>query len=188
MSDQQLWDRLKSGEQSALREIYEQHIDFLLGYGRRFGKDMTIVEDSIHDLFVHLWQKRKSIGGTDKIRPYLVTALRRRIIKNHGNQKGSTSDQPIETYNFQAEPAIENKIIKSERELEQNEKLAVAMAKLSEREKEVLIHKYHHDMDYKDISLVMDINYQSVRNLVARALKKLRSGLQIVWLLFLLCV
>ena len=39
-------------------------------------------------------------------------------------------------------------------------------------------------MDYKEIGEAMDINYQSVRNLVFNALKALRKGM-LVWLLII---
>ena len=47
--------------------------------------------------------------------------------------------------------------------------------KLPPRQKEVLYLLFYQDMSYEDIATVMQMNYQSARNLVHRALKLLRT-------------
>ena len=180
MSETRLWLRLKSGDHAALKEIYEAHIDFLLSYGTRFAPDPTIVEDGVHDLFVYLWQNRKTIGVTDKIRPYLTTALRRRILKNIKNLSIESNVKSDDNLWFRAEPAIEEQLINEEISLEKRKRLSQALISLSDKEKEVLLLKYQSNMDYEDICNVMGISYQSVRNLVSRAIKKLRTSLELL--------
>lgn len=186
MSDARLWRRLKNGEVDALKEIYEKHIDFLLAYGKRFGGDPNLVRDALHDLFVYIWKNHQSIGETDAIRPYLATALRRRILKTTKRDRDTVNTGPESDYTFKVEAAVDADLVKEETAAENSAKLNAALEKLSNREKEVLLLKYQQDMDYKDIAELMDINYQSVRNLATRAMKKLRNFLEIWigWMVF----
>jgi RNA polymerase sigma factor (sigma-70 family) len=185
MSDKILWQSLKAGNQKALEEIYRAHAVPLLKYGQRFSQDGQLVEDSLQDLFVELWKNRAGLGENDAIRKYLFVALRRKIIRNLNPIKRVATEEPEERF-FQADFAIDEKIMEQESQVEQKEKLEQALAQLSERQQEVLYLKFFADMDYPEICEVMDINYQSVRNLAFRALQALREGMSLILLFFLL--
>lgn len=185
MSDQILWQSLKTGDQQALATIYRAHAAALLKYGQKFSQDGQLVEDSLQDLFIELWKNRAGLSDTDSIRKYLFVSLRRKIIRNLNPIKRVASEEPEERL-FQADFAIDEKIIEEEGQIEQKEKLEQAIAQLSERQQEVLYLKYFADMDYPEICEVMNINYQSVRNLAFRALQALRENLGQILLLFLI--
>jgi RNA polymerase sigma-70 factor (ECF subfamily) len=177
MNDIALWQQLKDGNKAALQNIYQQHIKMLLQYGKKISKDEQLVEDCAQDLFIELWKKRTTIGMTDSIAKYLVISLKRKIIRQiSAKQKKYSSNEP-EEHQFDGEFAIEDQLINAERSAEQSAKLKAALSSLSKRQQEALYLKYHADMDYKEIGEVMDINYQSVRNLVFNALQALRKGM-----------
>ncbi|MBK9737828.1 MAG: hypothetical protein IPO92_23990 [Saprospiraceae bacterium] len=62
MDDLTLWSKLKNGEQKAFKEIYDRHIRDLENYCKKFTKDIELIEDTLHDLFVQIWQRRDSSG------------------------------------------------------------------------------------------------------------------------------
>ncbi len=51
----------------------------LLNYGRKVTHDVALIEDSIHDLFIELWQSRANLTDTNSIKLYLVRSLRNKI-------------------------------------------------------------------------------------------------------------
>lgn len=177
MTDLELWQQLKEGQKEALQRIYEVHITDLLRYGKKFSIDTSLVEDCIHDLFVELWKNRLGLGKTDAIKRYLFVALRRKIIRQLDKRKRHLVDEEPQEYQFQADMSIDYKLIEIEESTERGQQLKAALENLSDRQKEVIYLKYFADMDYLDISEVMDINYQSVRNLVFNALKALKKYL-----------
>jgi len=184
MSDLLRWKQLKSGDKKALEMIYRQEADFLLTYGKKFSKNMPLVEDCVQDLFVELWRNREGLSNTDSIRRYLLVALRRKIIRQLGKSQKVESDKSPADTDFAAELAIDTQLIAKELSEEQSKKLKVAFQHLSSRQQESIYLKFYAGMDYKDIAEVMDINYQSVRNLIFNALGKLRKYLSLL-LLFL---
>ena len=175
-SDQQLWDQLKSGDKSALAAIYNREADYLYSYCCRLTPDKELILDCIQDLFVEIWNKRTSIGSTDNIRPYLITSIRRKVI--HQLKKTIyTAGEIEEELAFRTEDDIETDIIAQENQSEKAKMLALGMEGLSKRQREAIYHKYYNNLSYDEICKVMELNYQSVRNLISSGIKRLRQNL-----------
>ena len=185
MTEEVLWTQLKCGNQQALKNIYDREIKDLLQYGCRFTGAKEIVEDCVHDLFIYLWQNRKSLGNTDSIKRYLLVSLRRRIIKHLKKENMVDSKEPII---FEASLSIEDKWILDEEDRERKDHLHQAFATLSDRQKEAIYLRYYHKMHYDTISQIMEINNQSVRNLIHNGIKGMRKIMVMMASIFFLLV
>ena len=185
MSEKNIWNKFRLGDKSALETIYRTYFDDLYSYGGRFALDQSSVEDCIQELFIELWQKRENLSETDSIKPYLFLSLKRKIFR-HTSKTRKLTDNALDESLFEAELAIDEILIQSENSAEQQSKLKNSFENLSRRQKEILYLKYYADMDYAEISKIMDLNYQSARNLVSRAILKLSKHMQIVIVLLLI--
>ncbi len=185
MSDILLWKQLKEGNKSALERIYSTYISSLLKYGRKFSRNDQVIEDCIQDLFIELWKNREGLGMTDSIQRYLLVALRRKVIRQMDKAKKRVSDTEPTELDFEVVIAVDQKLIELELSEERAAQVKAAMVNLSKRQKEVIYLKYVSGLDYEDIGEIMDLNYQSVRNLVSNALKKLKGTLLPIIFLFL---
>ncbi len=184
MNDLDLWRQLKAGDRSTLERIYREHVALLLQYGGRFSLSDALVEDCVQDLFLDLWRRREALSDTDSIRRYLLVALRRRVIQRLDRHRRRFRDGEPEECDFRATPAHEEALAEGEAAAERSARLAAAFEQLSDRQREIVYLKYYGGFDYEDIGAIMDLNYQSARNLLARALKKLKEVL-VLALLFL---
>lgn len=180
MEDKQLWQQLKDGREDALERIYREHVDALLRYGYQFTTDVSLIEDCVHDLFVNLWRNREGLGANDSIRPYLLVALRRRIIRQLKKGQKTQYASEAESMDFAAVPSIDEAIIGREISNEQAAQIKAAMAKLSKRQREALYLKYFEGLSYEEICEALGINYQSVRNLVFAGIKALRKYMTVL--------
>ena len=181
MEEELLWKQLKAGRKSALEQLYRSHAEALLLYGRKFSPDGQLVEDAVQDLFVELWQNREKLSQVSSVRSYLLVALRRRIIRQMDRQLRRESPEEASEQLFEVEISIDEQIASQELTAEQHKQLNQALQELSARQKEALYLKYQLNMKYEDICQVMDINYQSVRNLVASALKRVKQLMARGW-------
>lgn len=180
--DSTLWGQLREGDKTALERIYRDHVSILLKYGRKFSADSQLVEDCLQDLFIELWKNREGLGNTDSIRKYLFVALRRKIIRALNNLR--ISNQEPEAHHFAAEFDIEEQWINEADDEARRKRLQNALNSLSKRQQEVLYLKFFMGMDYAQISEIMELNYQSARNLAHRALEAIRNlMLLLAWLL-----
>lgn len=177
MNEFELWRELKSGDKKALERIYSVHVKALLKYGRKFCVDAQMVEDCVQDLFIDIWNTRKRLGDTDSIKRYLFVSLRRKIFRQlQRSPKHISPDESLSEL-FDAEMVIDDRLIQMEISTERLKELKTALQQLSKRQQESLYLKYFAEMDYKDISEIMEINYQSARNLIFNALKALRKSM-----------
>lgn len=184
MSDSLLWNELRQGNHEALETIYRTYFKQLYNYGRRFACDEATVEDCLQELFVELWSKRQNLSETNAILPYLYVSLKRKIIKSVRNIRKST-DVEFSDIKFNVDLSIESSILAADETEENRIQLQEAFKHLSSRQKEIVYLKFYSGMDYEGISELMDLNYQSARNLVARALQKLQKYMVLIVLYLL---
>lgn len=181
MEDRYTWEQFKQGDKAALGRIFQAHIKVLYTYGNRFSSDKQLVEDCIQDLFLEIWTRRANLGETDSIRRYLMGSLRRKIIRKLQRHDKQLSREPDwENYDFELEFTQEHVWIEAEQSEEKKQKLKKAQASLSEREREAIYLKYYAGLAYEQIGEIMQINYQSTRNLIHRALKRMREALILI--------
>lgn len=173
-NDEMLWDQFRDGCDYSFKVIYETHIKSLLLYGRKLNNNRDFVANCAQQLFANLLDRRKHLGPTDNINFYLFKSFRSILIKelrkvskvNNDLQGDQTPDK---------EDSIEDKIIYEEYIQQRNKNLHRALDHLSPREKEVLYLKYFTKVSNKEISEILSISYQSVKNTASRAIGKLKE-------------
>jgi RNA polymerase sigma factor (sigma-70 family) len=179
LSEVQLWQAFKRGDEQAFARLYEILIHDLLRYGYRIQADQQLVRDSIHDVFLHLWNHRENLADTTSVKFYLYRALRNRILRNQGSALSGLA-LPINL----VELPTEELWIEQETNAIQIDKLRRLLEHLPKRQQEAIQLRYYHDFTPDDIAAIMDINVQSVRNLLHRAILYLRETFVAIWLLF----
>jgi len=169
-----VWDQLREGRQSALKEIYNAYFDVLINYGMRMSARHELVEDSVQELFVDLWNMRSGLSPTDSVKNYLICSYRRKLIRKLKIGPEQT-DETILNNQESPEPDFLNFLIQDEDAGALQRKLAAAMDTLSSRQKEAIFLKYNEGMDYDQLCEAMDLKYQSVRNLISTGIARLRE-------------
>ena len=175
--DALLWQAFKRGERSAFETLLQQYYPMLLNYGVRFYRDKEFVKDSVHDLFVEIWNRREHLSDVVSVKSYLLQALRKNIIRESGRLKWfREADEISEKLNFDVEFNIETHFISREIETETLQKLQMELDKLTKRQREAIYLRFTQDLPYEEIASIMAINYRSVINLIHEAIKSIRQN------------
>lgn len=176
--DQLNWDALRNGDAEAFTALYNSYSKLLLSYGRKVHNDRQLVADSVQELFTYLWRRRNHLGDTASVKYYLIKALRTIIVKEI-NRKNfhqlNLAENKIAVYSSR-----EDQIITEEYNMERKESIKEAIKNLSKREQEILHLKYFARLSNEEIAFLLDIKYQSVKNVAVRAIKKLKKHLVIL--------
>ncbi len=175
-SADELWGLFLEGDMKAFHSIYSSHYQLLYNFGLKFLQPAKI-EDCIHDTFLNILNYKEKIKSVKNVKAYLFKSFRNQAIKMlKGNKlefnliEGTT---PQEEENRDKE-----KMIVQLKEL---------ILKLSPREREIIYLKYFQGFNNKEIAEMLEIKYQTVRNILADAIKKMRVlGDNFMQLLFLL--
>src|SRR5690625_4263831 len=85
--DQYLWSALKDGQQDALSELFKRHHKHLYNYGIKIVADTDIVNGAIQELFLTLWNSRSHLSSANSVKAYLLSSLRRLILKELKQKK-----------------------------------------------------------------------------------------------------
>ncbi|RFS17434.1 RNA polymerase sigma factor [Emticicia sp. C21] len=180
-----LWQAFKNGDRDAFAKIYNLFIEDLLSYGYRVTNDRQLIRDSIQDLFLHLWHTRENLTDTDSIRFYLYVSLRNRILRNIEKHNHTSIDTQDLFENIIGVLSVEDELITTEQYSEQIIQLKRAIQQLPKRQQEIIQLRYYHDFSFEEIAGMMQINNQSVRNLLHRAITELRQYFTPFLLLFI---
>lgn len=174
-----LWSAFKNGDKNAFALIYQQHVNALLNYGNKITADRTLIEDSIQDLFVELWESRGRIAQTTSVKFYLFKALRYKINRNlRDNELSACHDIDLHQNVF-SYASHENILIGMEIQSVQLENLRVLLSQLPKRQQEAINLRYYHNFSNDEIAQIMGVNYQSACNFIQLALRKLKLNLKV---------
>ena len=174
--DLQKWDRFKNGDDFALSSIYSGNAELLYQYGLKFTANRDLIEDTIQDLFLDLIRNRSTVGETDHIQFYLLKSFRRKLIRKLTAELKYVDDQFSEIM-FGVRYSIEQDIISEETKNDTSKRLALAIEKLSPRQKEAIYLKFNKELDYDEISEVLGMGIEASRNLIYRAIKSLKNAI-----------
>jgi RNA polymerase sigma factor (sigma-70 family) len=173
-SDTLLWNKFRSGDDKSFENIYRTHVRTLFHYGSKFTNDKELVIDCIQEVFVYLFIHRRNLGETNNIKLYLFLTLKRKLIRSM-QLKGIVQFLPDEALPFLSNYSTEEEVYDQESDMVLLSKLGKALETLSPRQKEAIYLRFTCELNYEDICQIMELNNQSVRNLVHRAIEKLRK-------------
>ncbi len=178
--DMQRWSRFKEGDREAFASIYQQHILQLITYGLRLCPDQDLLKDQIQELFVELWQSRNNLAPARSVKFYLFKSLRYKLVRLEKNRYLSQQSARIAfSLDNPLENPIETSIIENESRASQVASLRQAMKSLSLRQQEAIQLRYFQGFTHDQIAELMNLNYQSVSNLLHRALSRLKEVFKI---------
>jgi len=170
-----LWSKFLEGDTQVLSLIFLRYSNVLFDYGCRFTADKDLVKDCIQEVFCTLIRTRKNLSETDNVRLYLLKSLKRKIIrelKSASNKPRLLDDQDY-SFNFLWSENLDDQL----NELAEEKRLLIAdaMNSLTERQKEAIYLRFNRGLEYEEISFLLNLNYQSSRALIHRAIEKLRE-------------
>jgi RNA polymerase sigma factor (sigma-70 family) len=174
-----VWSHFRSGDERALATIFNDHYDSLYYYGRKLVQDEDLVKDCVQNLFVKIWTTRHKLMAVKNVRPYLLKSLRRHI----GDQMLVQNRNKTLEEQFHREFPIafshEDFLIGMQTSRERSEALARSLNNLPARQREAILLKFYEGLDYLKIAEVMELNVQSVRNLIHQSLKCIKNHMNV---------
>lgn len=180
-TDEIIWYFCLNGDRKAFAELYKRYYSLLYNYGCKFSTDEGLVKDCIQNLFVKLIQDNTSLPKVYSVKAYLLISFRHRLydsLKERSNQNKMFLPCIDEVLSFEKE------LIPYAPEEEQSDDFMImhqAFRELSSRQQEILYLYYMLGATHADIVEILNINYQSSKNLLFRSLLKLKEHFFLKW-------
>lgn len=190
VSDAELWNTFKQGDEAAFVDIYKTYVNKLYNYGVKFCNDGELVKDCLQDFFIYLRKNRETLGHTTSIKFYLFKSFRRRVVDYiQARASEQRKNQLVSGFQLQIEVSPEVKFIDRQFQEQQLLKLNNAIDALTGKEREAVFYYFYEGLSYQDIAEIMNFSHvASARRLIYRALSNIKARITTVWLAVLWCV
>jgi RNA polymerase sigma factor (sigma-70 family) len=172
---QEAWKSFKRGDFNALGILFEIYYHELFYYGIKIVNLPELVKDIIQDLFANVWERRNKMTTIDNFKAYLIISLRHELIRRLSLIRKESNSEEMSTFQFSFSP--EEFLILDEETKNHSRLLSESMSRLTERQREVILLRFFHNLDFEQIGRALDMNVQSVRNLLFRSLEKIRKDM-----------
>ncbi|GHT75169.1 DNA-directed RNA polymerase sigma-70 factor [Bacteroidia bacterium] len=173
--DTKIWNAFRSGDNQAYAFIYRKYAKQLLAYGMNFSTDKELVEDCVQNVFVNIHQTRSRLKETDNIQLYLFSAVKNSLFRSFEKEKELSLIESIEPV-FSVDYTIEDQLEEQESDRKRKEKVLRLLEVLTPRQKEVIYYRYIMEMNFGEIGKLMQMNHQSIKNLIQRSIIKMRKS------------
>jgi RNA polymerase sigma factor (sigma-70 family) len=178
ISDYHLWQRFKKGDIEAFEIIYKKYFKQLGSYALGLCADKNLVEDAIHDLFVELWRRKESLGDVENVKFYLFKAARNQFSRSLKHDIFEDSEDIDNFLDYLSILSSEQESIYLETEQEKNRNIKNALRNLSPRQSEVIHLRFYQGLSLDEITSIMEIPKQAVKNMLSKSYAVLRISLK----------
>jgi RNA polymerase sigma factor (sigma-70 family) len=171
LSDNYLMNKVRDGDPEKLGLLYERYKRPLLSFFVGMLRDKELCEDLVQNTFARILKYRHLFRGDGDFRTWMFHIARN--VKNDHFKKRRVEQVPVETWTER----IGHSETKSE-EMEQEEELgmlSIAMAKLPEDKREVLLLSKYQERKYQEIGMILGCSESAVKVKVFRALQELKA-------------
>jgi len=169
-SEISLWEAfINKADRKAFEHIYQKYASSLFVYGLRYTSDKEVIKDHIQDVFIKTYDNRHQLKVTDNIGSYLFVSLKHSLLNHFRDKKIQVEISDCELY-LTNECSTEEKFIEDEANELRKIKADTILASLSVRQREAMYYKFIENKKHEEIAQIMDMNYQSVSNLIQRAI------------------
>ncbi|MDJ1472699.1 sigma-70 family RNA polymerase sigma factor [Cytophagaceae bacterium DM2B3-1] len=183
-----LWNQFRAGELTAFTELYNNYVQTLYNYGKRFTPDKALIEDSIQDLFIELWNKKDHLSDTDSPKYFLMKSLRNKMLRKLEREHKYILNNLSEDYDFEVELSYEFSLVSEQASIEQRQHLQQALQQLTKRQREVIFLKFYENLSYEEIASLMAIELRSVYNLVSKAIDVIKRYISRLFLILVFLI
>ena len=180
MPDDRGWaERLRSGDRSALEELFRDHYTPLVAFAARLLRSEELAEETVQDVFYSIWKHRERDAlPPQNIRAYLYSAvhkgatsrLRKRTVEQRWLDRVSRGEQSVTLPVSHAtdEHVRFNDLVVAVRR---------AIDELPERTRLAFLLSRDRGLSYPEIAQEMGTSVKTVESQIARALRTMRERL-----------
>ncbi len=172
------WKKLKDCDEKEWKKLFRQHAEFLYAYGMKFAHDKDLVKDTVQELFITIYEKRNSLSEPEYMRAYLCSGLRNRLINALKKDSMVSLDDTDYSFTFYIDDES------TDEEEKQYKKIQELLSKLTNRQREVVYLKYFKGLSNEEIAYTLDINKQSVANLLSEAIRQMKKDMAFIVFIF----
>ena len=172
--DFELISRIKEGDESAFRIVFDLYSSKLYAFSYRFLKEKEPCQEVVQEVFLNLWINRAKLDTQYPIAPYLYTITRRltlNVLRHVATSQSAMNKMWLNVKKVSNETEQEVFLDDLSRFTEQ------VLSKMPKQQQLIFRMSRHQELSYDEIAEELDISRNTVKNHLVAALKTLRTQL-----------
>ena len=179
--------RISQGDTHSLTVLYDIYFAKLKYYGMQLNhlNEVISIDDAIQDLFLWIATNHEKLNEIDNLEVYLFVSLKKNIyskstlfkVKQESKLK---YDLHQNLQNIPTVPSVEQDYIESESQQTTQIFAQALLDQLPHNQRQVLYLRNYANLSHKEISEIMNLSEQVVRNYSYRAMLKLKGNNQTI--------
>ncbi len=175
-SDEDLVQRVQSGDSEAFGKLVDRFEQKLLRYGRKFLAEREDIVDIVQDVFIRAYQNIQSFDVSQRFSPWIYRIAHNAFVNKLRNNRYQPFRIDFDT--FVAHPVYENVELSERERHEMKELIDLGMQMLPQKYREVLVLHYFEELPYSDIADILKIPMGTVSIRLKRAKDALKRQVQ----------
>ncbi|NJO90841.1 MAG: RNA polymerase sigma factor [Chloroflexia bacterium] len=172
LSDKELMQKVKFGDIDKLSLLYERYKKPLFAYFFRIIGDKEQSEDLVQTVFYRILKYRKQYRGIGKFTTWMFGIAHNLVADTfRKKQKLPFLKESLE----KEQKGNAKRCFRINGKSEQVQMVRLALKKLSFEKREALVLSKYHGLKYKEIAEILNVNENSVKQRVFRAIEELRQ-------------
>lgn len=169
MTDEQLMSKVKNGQLDQLNELFARYSKRIYNYFLKSTLERDDSDDLTQELFIRVMKYRNSYKD-GQVFQYWIFQIARNMLKDHFRKMKVHRDHfnPVEVL-----PDVSE--IGSEEQFEKEKMLTLAMKKLTDDKRELLVMSKFQGMKYEQIAALRKTSVSNIKVQVHRTIKELRE-------------
>ena len=146
----------------------------MYAYGISIGFCEHLCKDAIHDVFYTIYQSNNDVGHIESIEFYLLKSMKNRLFDIYKEQKKISCTCYDNSIMDQDADSI-GRIINEENQVLIKETVESLLQKLKPKQRKIVYCRFHHNLKFDDIGVVMGMSADAVKRVLYRSLKQLKQ-------------
>jgi RNA polymerase sigma-70 factor (ECF subfamily) len=164
---------LRAGNEIAYATLFHEHYRPLSVFANKYLNDLDSSKELVQDLFVSMYENRKSLIINTSLKSYLYQAIKNRCLNHLKKIDVRREYQKQAAQNGESGESLEDQILLNELEHE----IFKIIAQLSSKCQEVFTMSRVNGLRNQEIAAKLDISVRTVETHISNALKILREKL-----------
>lgn len=171
---QQKWQDFVNGDDSSFTIVYKSYFKNMLAYGIVLGFCEHVCKDAVQDVFYSIYCSREKLGYVENVESYLIQCMKNRLFDIYKKRK-RLNCITFDNLLIDLEEDLMSKILDEENQILIKKEVERLLKKLPPRQRKVVYCRFHHNLKFNEIAVVMDISSDAAKKLLYRTLKVMRK-------------
>jgi len=163
--------QVQAGQLDKLALLYESNKVKLFNYFRKKGNNRAQSEDLVQETFMKILTYRSSFNGSSTFSSWMYGIARNTAADLYRKNKGNVIHEDIEDHEVVAEHCATEQAVSSQ----QQDIFDESLASISAEHREIIILSRFQQLNYHEISSLLDCNLNTLKSKMRNAISKLHE-------------